>query len=671
MKATITIALAIALFSATMVHADVPHTIGYQGVLVDNVGNAVPDGNYTITFRLYHSDTGGSSFWSETLSVAVTNGRFDAILGKTVVLDVGFGLPYWLSLEVAPDPEMTDRIELTSVPYALNVKDESISANKIADNTVVRSINGLRDDVILKAGANILLTENGDTITVTGTGGGGGGLTLPFAGNINSGLGTSGFSVTQDGHGHAAVFETTHDTGSGHALLVQGIGNAAPARIEFNDNTGGFYPALEVVTQRTSALAAHFIGGRGVDIEDNINNSVVLTLRNTDTGGSSSESIVFENENGGSCFISAKDDDFINLSTRNSLVMGNNRPNGRLVFQASGFFGLELDENGSVLFGYAPPQGIGDDGEFRLMRDGLPDGEVMRGSNDTHGGVLEINDEAGNTMTKIWGDTNGSGVFADFYSDIADVGFRINGNYAGTGDPRIQMMGASNANFNMDQAGDASVELPNNAVNASETLDEAGVASEIFTGFFHFSGGVETVVSRTITAPAAGYVLVIATAQANAVHTSGSNTILDLGVSDVSTSFPPNQDVPVFLTSAVPTGQYTLPATVHGLFQVNAGANTFYFIGQESGGVCSVSDVQMTVVYLPTAYGTVDPTSTSGPLLSDEQSPERGRLSDGELAAERAASIAANQERIERELAAMRERMAALERELALERQGD
>lgn len=52
--------------------------------------------------------------------------------------------------------------------------DNAVTASKIDSAQVVKSLNGLRDQVTLAAGANIALTASGNTLTVSATGSGGG-----------------------------------------------------------------------------------------------------------------------------------------------------------------------------------------------------------------------------------------------------------------------------------------------------------------------------------------------------------------------------------------------------------------------------------------------------------------------------------------------------------------
>ncbi|MGV8038738.1 MAG: pre-peptidase C-terminal domain-containing protein [Thermoanaerobaculaceae bacterium] len=75
----------------------------------------------------------------------------------------------------------------------LGLADDAVTAGKIADATVVRSVNGLRDAVTLQAGSNVTITPSGQTLTIAATpGGGGGDITGVSAGQGLTGGGTSG-----------------------------------------------------------------------------------------------------------------------------------------------------------------------------------------------------------------------------------------------------------------------------------------------------------------------------------------------------------------------------------------------------------------------------------------------------------------------------------------------
>lgn len=101
---------------------DYPRTIRFQGTLDDSSGAPI-DGFFTLTFRLYNSETGGESIWEEMQqSINIVNGLVDVELGSVTPLDVSFQEQYWLSVEVESDGEMLPRFKLTSVPYAITTE---------------------------------------------------------------------------------------------------------------------------------------------------------------------------------------------------------------------------------------------------------------------------------------------------------------------------------------------------------------------------------------------------------------------------------------------------------------------------------------------------------------------------------------------------------------------
>jgi hypothetical protein len=153
----------------------IPETINYQGLLKDTSGVVVPNGNYSITFKLYDSESGGTELWSETKLVYVIDGIVNTRLGNLTSIPASiFAGMTWLGITIETGIELTPRIALSSVPYSfmsINVPDSSITETKIANAQVVKSLNGIMDDVSLVAGTNITLTPSGNNITISSTGG--------------------------------------------------------------------------------------------------------------------------------------------------------------------------------------------------------------------------------------------------------------------------------------------------------------------------------------------------------------------------------------------------------------------------------------------------------------------------------------------------------------------
>lgn len=114
----VTLLLVFCLVAA--VPAQPPRIMNYQGVLTDADGAAVGDGIYSITFKLYEVDAGGSPIWTETQAVEVLKGIFNVLLGSVTPLDLPFDGHYWLGISVEGEPELSPRVPLTSSAYSIN-----------------------------------------------------------------------------------------------------------------------------------------------------------------------------------------------------------------------------------------------------------------------------------------------------------------------------------------------------------------------------------------------------------------------------------------------------------------------------------------------------------------------------------------------------------------------
>lgn len=121
---------------------DVPRILTVQGKLTDSLGQPVPDGAQSVTFRLYDVETGGAALWQEAQNVQTNGGIFNVNLGAVTPITLAFDTQYWLGIQPPSCGELVPRTRLTTAPYAVRaetadtVPDGSITTTKIADAAV-------------------------------------------------------------------------------------------------------------------------------------------------------------------------------------------------------------------------------------------------------------------------------------------------------------------------------------------------------------------------------------------------------------------------------------------------------------------------------------------------------------------------------------------------------
>ena len=207
----------------------------YQGRLTDpGTGEAVADGVYPISFRLYNVESGGSWLWMETEDVSVQGGLFSTVLGDAIPLDPDLfnGQALWLGVKVGADTEATPRQQVLPVAYALGlVPGAVVEANS---SSPVLQVNNTGSGDALSVGGDLNVSgsltggsHNHDTQYVNAAG------PDTISGNSSSSM----LNVTQSGAGNGIYVRAT---GGGRGAVILSYG------------TSGTYPTLRVSNVATS-----------------------------------------------------------------------------------------------------------------------------------------------------------------------------------------------------------------------------------------------------------------------------------------------------------------------------------------------------------------------------------------------------------------------------------
>jgi len=611
--------------------AMIPRYINYQGVLTDGAGVAVPDGNYNVHFRIYDVASGGSPLWEELRTVQVSKGIFSIVLGKVTPIDLEFFEGYWLAMQVMANPELTPRVELATVPYAMTAGAVH-GANLFAETGDVGigttvPVEALDVDGAIRLGTTA--NTNAGTIRWTGT---------DFEGYD----GATWHSLTATGGASLPPGST------GQTLRHNGSAWVSSSNL-YNNGT-----AVGIGTQTPSTELTVYGDGDVVSIDG-------------PAGGQGSLRFMTEGNPKWAWYMPLGGDDLALWHYRLPYI-----DNFLYCDASKGYVGIRQEEPETMLDVAGSIHADDSLLATNLVLDSPDNLSIMARQNglaqlylstNSHGSNLDLFDDEGNYMIGMDADVSGEGGFFYVRRGVGLSGFMVDGNYAGTNNPRVSINGtASSMYFYTDQTGNGSVMLPSGSIYRTEILDEPGAASytEGATSVL-LGSSPTTLATQSIACPTTGYVLAIGTCQGRASHATGTASSAQFGVS-TSATLPANQDVGLYLHGGNPSGTYDLPVTVHGLFEVTAGAHNFYLLGESMSGTHYAFDRQLTLVFLPTGYGTIEPT-IAGPNVPDDEAPAKN-ISAAGAAAIHDASIAANVARLERELAEMRERFAEMEREM-------
>jgi hypothetical protein len=539
------------------ISADVPAFISYQGRLTDDAGQPIT-GTMNIKFKIYGSPGGDDSLWSSGFqSVEVENGLFNYKLGSHVTLTENLFTgndDRYLGITVESEAEMDPRTQFITTAYAYH--SAYADTADYAHASPGGASSGWVDD-----GNVVRLATNSDRV----------------------GIGTSSASeplvVGKDFVNYPGNWVVIGDDTPGETtglIIGEDANNQSwlEWRIDSNYLTIG---SVESSTDHSYTL--NLRGGRvGIHCADPTEPLVVGKNLNSypgtyaviggDTPGENAGLMVGEDQGNHGWLKWSIDGDRLVLGTRENWNYYDHTIN-----LTGGNVGINCTNPSENLV-------VGDDlGSYGGTR--ITIGDTDPGVNPG----LNIGKDSNNRSWITWNTTTNDGL---------KIGTKENGTNYGT----------------ILSIGGGTVDVPDNAISNNEILDEPGIgraakASELEVDLLNWT----TICQRNCNFPTSGYAVVLATCE----YQSGFRTIhVDFGITDNSGSAPHLythlQDIDVNNSTCYES------FTLHEVFSVNAGSNTFSLKATLLGSSFAVNtwDASITVMFFPTAYGTVTMAAEDG-----------------------------------------------------------
>lgn len=140
--------------------------VSMQGVLKNFDGTIVDNGNYNIVVNLYDVTAGGTSLWSENQNISTVGGVFNSYLGATpaglaALQLLTFNVPYYVGITIVGDQEMSPRIELTGMPYAIRANTANFANGVVLPGNPTVSSDPVTGDLELGGGGtgDVVITQ--------------------------------------------------------------------------------------------------------------------------------------------------------------------------------------------------------------------------------------------------------------------------------------------------------------------------------------------------------------------------------------------------------------------------------------------------------------------------------------------------------------------------------
>jgi hypothetical protein len=243
--------------------------------------------------------------------------------------------------------------------------------------------------------------------------------------------------------------------------------------------------------------------------------------------------------------------------------------------------------------------GIGN-GEIQLSATDLAvsDPSVLLSSTATNNGILTLRNSSGNIGIHMTAGVSPSSATLSMYPEV----------------------GGGNITLDPGNVGDATVQVPGNAIASGECLDEPGISGSLAVGGTTIIGTV-TLATASLMLPAPGFIVAFSSLELENDHISIVPTSCVLGLAEAGGVVALANELRTELPAAAASGRYRSTASLHAVFgPYLPGSKAIDLIATDTVHTFVSRNVRLTLLYVPTVYGTVPP----GPMAV---TPPRGEQS--------------------------------------------